>query len=211
MENIIISGIAFFQKISNFIEPVFPKVYQAYFLFLALVLLYVVFIWRFYKFLAKRDLLELNLAQYNSSEHPVETKVFALILFVIEYIIILPIVVFFWFFVMAVLLLILAKAHTISNIILVSAIFIGAVRIMAYYRQDLAKEIAKLIPLNILAIAMMTPGFFSVEDILANIKEIPSLIPYIFVYLGAIIALEFILRMFFIIFHSDEPVKKKRG
>ncbi|MBS3155298.1 hypothetical protein J4404_02255 [Candidatus Woesearchaeota archaeon] len=163
MDNLFVSGINFFQSISNFIEPVFPKVYQAYFLFLALVLLYIIFIWRFYKFLAKRDLLELNLAQYNSSEHPVETKVFALILFVIEYIIILPIVVFFWFFVMAVLLLILAKAHTISNIILVSAIFIGAVRIMAYYRQDLAKEIAKLIPLNILAIAMMTPGFFSVE------------------------------------------------
>ena len=38
--------------------------------FTVLIAIYAIFVWKFYRFLAKRDILGLNLRQYNRSNHP---------------------------------------------------------------------------------------------------------------------------------------------
>ena len=48
------------------------------------------FIWKFYRSTSKMNLIELNLSKYNQSEHPLAGKFFALILYLLEYIIIMP-------------------------------------------------------------------------------------------------------------------------
>jgi len=149
-------------------------------------------------------LLELNLNQYNNSEHPFLKKFFEVLLFIAEYIIILPVVVFFWFFVISIILLLLAKEHSISNILLISATMVGAIRISAYYNEDLSKDLAKLFPLTVLAVAFLTPNFFDLNDTISKISEIPNLFTNIIFYLIAIVILEFVLRIFFLIIPNQD-------
>ena len=57
--------------------------------FTAVLVLYSVFVFYFYRYLAKKNLIELNLEQYNKYSHPGIIKFFAAIFYFIEYIIIL--------------------------------------------------------------------------------------------------------------------------
>jgi len=187
-----------FGGVVSYFQGVIPQQYQVYFtfsIFTIFITLYALFTWNFYRFLAKRDLLELNLSRYNQSEHSFIQKFLEVILYVVEYIIILPIVVFFWFFVMAIILLFLAKDHSIGSIALISACIVGAVRITAYYSEDLSKDLSKMFPFTILAIALVTPGFFDIDGMLGKISQIDTLFFDILIYLIVIIGLEFILRM----------------
>ncbi|MBS3066658.1 hypothetical protein J4205_02440 [Candidatus Pacearchaeota archaeon] len=185
-------------KTVEYFGSVIPPQYMVYFtfaIFTLLITIYALFVWNFYRFLAKRDLLQLNLAQYNRYDHAVVKKLLAAILYVLEYIIILPIVVFFWFFVMTFILLILGREQSFSQIALIAACIVGAVRITSYYSEDLSKDLAKLFPFTILAIALVTPGFVNVPELVVKISEVGNLFSNIVVYLVVIMALEFILRM----------------
>ncbi len=198
----------------RFAEQIIPEEYLLYVtlgVFLIAVVLYSIFVWKFYRFLAKRDILELNLSQYNHSSNALSKKLTAIFFFIIEYIVVLPIVVFFWFFVIAIILLVLAREQPLGVILLISAVIIGAIRITAYYSEDLSKDLAKIFPFTILVIAMTTPGFFSVELLLAKIYQIPSLFAHTFIYLIVIIVIEFLLRMVWLIFPSKSDSEKKKG
>ena len=193
------------------INDYLPEPYRGYLIlgvFIILISLYSIFVWKFHRFLAKRDLLNLNLSQYNTSEHPYFKIFLELSLFIVEYIIILPIIVLFWFFVMAVILLLMAKEHSISNILLISATLVASIRISAYYNEDLSKDLAKLFPLTILVVALLTPDFFDINGTITKIIEIPNLFTNILFYLVAIMLLEFLLRIFFIIMPSDDKEKE---
>lgn len=196
----------------TFVTEAVPDEYKLYInlgLSIIIVTLYAIFVWKFYRFLAKRDLLELNLGQYNKTDNPGFYKFLAMLLFVIEYIIILPIVVFFWFFVMSIIIFVLLGENILvanvsaGYILFVAAVIVGAVRITSYYSENLSQDLAKLFPLTILTIALVSPGFFKKETISA-LGEIGNLLGNVFVYLIVIIILEFILRMLYLISPSKE-------
>lgn len=171
------------------------KIYLTFAIFTIIITLYGMFVWKFYRFLARRDILELNLNQYNRSTQEFVQKTLAVILYILEYIIILPVLVFFWFFVMAMILLLLARDLQIESIALIAACIVGAVRITSYYSEDLSKDLAKLFPFTILSIALVTPGFFDFPSLISKIVEINVLFFNIIVYLLVIMVLEFLLRM----------------
>lgn len=194
-------------KSINFFNSIIPDEYKIYLnlgLLIILLTIYSIFVWKFHKFIGKRDLLELNLSQYNKSEHPFIIKFFAILFFILEYIVILPVIIFFWFIVMALILLILAEEQSIENILLVSTLSVVIIRITSYYEENLSKEIAKLFPFTMLLVALLTPGFLNINDILSKISNIPSLIPNVIFYLLVIIFLEFTLRMFYLITSYNE-------
>ncbi len=205
LNNTIGQGITYF----NSIIPEDYKIYYTFAVFTLVITLYALFIWNFYRLLSKRDILELNLAKYNKYDDAVLKKVLAFLLFVIEYIIILPILVFFWFFVMAFIILLLAKDMSIVQITLVSACIVGAIRITAYYSEDLSKEFAKLFPFTILAVAFITPGFLDINDLVSKISNIGLLFNDVIFYLVVIMALELILRTFEIIMPDKDEDKRK--
>jgi len=164
--------------------------------FTAVIVLYSVFVFYFYKFLAKKNIIELNLNQYNQSINPTLVKFFAALFYVIEYIIILPILTFFWFAVLSILILLLAKGIEIGTILLISAALVAAVRITAHISEDLSKDLAKMLPFTLIAIAITTSGFFNIGDLLSRVKEIPLLLSNIPYYLIFIMATELIMRVF---------------
>jgi len=199
---------------NSFLEMLHPALasFISLFLLVLLVVIYAIFIWRFYKFISKKNIFELNLNQYNRYEHPFFAKLFAGIFYLIEYIIILPFLIFFWFTIFTLFLIVLTVNIKISNILLISATVIAAIRMTSYYKEEVATEIAKFLPLTLLAITILNPTFFSggfIERIFSHLSQIPALGTQIINYLGFIIILEIILRFFEFIFSlfglEEEP------
>jgi len=165
------------------------------FIFAVLISLYAVFTWKFYRLLSKKDIISLNLSQYNRLEHPLLKKLFETLLYLIEYVIIMPALIFFWFGILALIILVLSESLDIGQVIIVSAAMVAAIRILAYYEEDLSKDMAKMFPFTILAIFILSPEFFSLERIANNLTLIPELFVKIIYFLFLIVTIEFILRI----------------
>jgi len=162
--------------------------------FTAIIVIYSIFVFNFYRFLAKKNIIELNLNQYNQYSNPTAVKFFAILFFVVEYIILLPILTFFWFTILSILTLVLAKGLEVKTILLISAALVASVRATAYVNEDLAKDLAKMLPFTLLAIAITTAGFFDISALISRISDIPSIFSHIPYYLLFIVAIELIMR-----------------
>lgn len=165
------------------------------FIFAVLISLYAVFTWKFYRLLSKKDIISLNLSQYNNVGHPLLKKLVAISLYLIEYIIIMPALIFFWFGILALIILLLSQSLEIGQVIIVSAAMVAAIRILAYYEEDLSKDMAKMFPFTILAIFILSPEFFSLERVANNLTLIPELFTKIMYFLVLIVVIEFLLRI----------------
>jgi len=198
------------------LPPFFQSFFNLFFLAL-LIVIYAVFIWKFHRFIARRNIFELNLSKYNTAEHPVLVRIVAVFLYFLEYIILMPILIFFWFVVFTVFLIFLTEELPVNTVLLLSVTVIAAIRMCSYlpnYGENVAKEVAKLLPLTLLAVSLVTRGFFDFERILEQLSQIPSFFSLILNYLLFIIILEIILRFFEFIFsllnlEDEEPRKKK--
>lgn len=194
-----------------------PPFFQTFFNFFFLALLifaYATLIWKLHNLISKKNILNLDLNRYNTAEHPTIAKIVAGALYFLEYIIILPFLIFFWFSILGVSLTIFTDLQ-VGTILVVSTVTVAAIRIASYSNENVAKQIAKLLPLNLLAISLLVPGFFEFERILNNINQIPGFLSQIFYYFGFMIILEVILRFFEFIFsmfglENEEITKKKR-
>lgn len=178
-----------------------PPGFQSFitlFLIVLLMVIYSVFIWKLDRFIGTKNIFGLNLNQYNRSKHPFFIKFVASLFYLLEYIIILPILILFWFAIFSIFLILVMDLE-LKVILFVSAAVIATVRMAAYiprYGESLAREIAKLLPLNLLAIALLTPGFFDIERILGNFSRLDEFFSLIVNYLFFIIILEVLLRFF---------------
>lgn len=180
--------------------------------FTTVIVIYALFVYHFYRFLARKNIIELNLNQYSQYAHPSLIKIFASILYIIEYIILLPILTFFWFSVLAILILILAKGLEVKTILLISAALVASVRITSFVTEDLSKDLAKMLPFTLLAIAITTAGFFDISLFFNRISEIPSLFSHIPYYLVFIISIELLMRIFELIrsaFQGSEAIEEE--
>lgn len=178
--------------------------------FTAVIVFYSIFVFYFYRFLARKDIIQLNLNQYNQYNNKVLVEIFAIIFYVVEYIIILPVLTFFWFAFLAILILVLSKGLDTATVLLISAALVASVRITAYVSEDLSKDLAKMLPFTLLAIAITSLGFFSVHSLLSRFSEIPALLTNIPYYLIFIIAVELIMRVgYFLtsIFYSQDVIE----
>ena len=72
-------------------------------LFVLGVVIYSMFIFKFYRFLGKMDIFELNLKKYNTSKNAGMKKFMSIIFYMLEYIILFPLFVFFWFLIIPIL------------------------------------------------------------------------------------------------------------
>ncbi len=191
--------------------PQWAQHFISFFLLALLILIYAVFIWKFYRWIATKNLLELNLNKYNKSQNPALAKMFAGLFYLLEYIIILPFLIFFWFLIFTLFLLVLTENLPVNSLLIISATIIAAIRMTAYYNEDLSKDLAKLVPFTLLGVSIINPNFFDMGRIISQISELPQFITHIVFYLIFIVALEIILRIFEFIFSifnlNDEEVK----
>lgn len=164
-------------------------------LFVLGMVIYSVFIFRFYRFLARRDVFKLDLSKYNKAKHPLIEKFIGVILYIIEYVFLFPLFTFFWFGILTILLVFLSKEQTVQTILLISMAVVGAVRITAYYNEDLSKDLAKMLPFALLGIFIIDISYFNFSESFVKLYEIPSLLNMLLYYFIFILLLEFVLRI----------------
>ena len=165
-------------------------------LFIVGLAIYAIVVYNLYKFVATRDIFNLNLGQYNRVEHAFLFKFFALLLYILEYVLFFPLFLMVWFVAFAVMFTAQTSDPVSLNIFLISMALIAATRIASYYNQDLAKDIAKLIPFALLAV-FLTDGTakFDWSQSWSFIMQIPSMLDILIYYFTFVFALELILRV----------------
>ncbi len=129
---------------------------------------YSVFVFIFYRALAKRDLITLNLNHYSDNLSGRVRKYARTILFVLQYIVVVPVLITFWTLVLAIILTLLSPDADHSRNALIATSVVGAVRILSYWTEDLSRDVAKMLPFGVL-------GVFLVGDAQVQISEIEEL------------------------------------
>ncbi len=159
------------------------------------VAVYSFLIYHFYRLVAKQDIFEIKMDKYHRAEPGMLTWIINRILSFFKYGIIFPFVVFLWFGGFSVLLFLMAKNLETAQILMISATFVAAIRLVSYYREDLSKDLAKMIPFALLGVALIDPTFFSLELFFQRIDTIILFVPQVITYATFVIFLEWILRI----------------
>jgi len=128
-----------------------------------------------------------------------------------------------WYAGLSVVLLLVASDRSVNEVLLLAGVVIGAIRILAYFKSEIAKDLAKLFPFIALSLFILTPGSFAFGDLTGRINEIPLLLNNIFSFIFVILGIEIILRIFYTMYEfwkseeeavEDEvpvPLKRTKG
>ena len=185
-------------KVYQSILGIFPESWTSFItLILAMILVVIValFIWYFYKSLSQKDLITLNLYKYNRSEHPTISKILAVMLYFIEYILVMPFLILVWFTALAFIILVIADQQSVQGVLFLSAVLIGAIRILAYVHKEIAQDLAKLFPFITLSIFLLSPGAFNLEGVFLRAAGLGILFDQVFAFFFVIFVVEIILRL----------------
>jgi len=121
------------------------------------------------------------------------------LLYILKYFVIFPIFVGFWFTILTAFLFVMAKNVTIRQVALISMALVSTIRITSYLKEDLSRDLAKLVPLALLAIFLIDPNFFSWSLLMERLNTVPSLGWEIFKFLTFSILLEWVLRILYFV------------
>lgn len=145
----------------------------------------------YYKQLARRDLFEIPKLNRNTKfANVLDRSVYFL-----KYLFIFPIYSFLWFLIFSSLLFFLSKSRAIEDILFLGIIVVAATRMGAYVSEKLAEDMAKLLPLTLIAIFLIDPKAITLETIFAEIPTLLKQIPNVAKYLFFITGIEWILRI----------------
>ena len=160
------------------------------------VVIYSIFIFKFYRFLAKRDFLKLELHKHARNFGGALKNFLHILLYILDNIILIPILVFIWFAVLALLLLLLSKTHTPQTVLVTAVALVAAVRITSYYSEDLSRDVAKIVPFTLLGVFLIDyiTGF-SFQSSLAVAGKILALWQTMLYYLIFVVLVEIVMRV----------------
>jgi hypothetical protein len=194
--------------------PVVGETYLQLSLFTLGLALYAIFVWKFYRTLSKENLFKLNLEKYNLPyvKHRELGKIESSIAYALKYGIVFPLYIFFWFFALSLFLFVLSDGIPAADVLMLSIAVVSATRITSYYKEELAVDLAKLIPFSLLAVALAKPSFLSIELVLLKISEAPLLWSQVTEMLIFSVVLEWTLRSLCLLVHwvRREPADKRR-
>ncbi len=156
---------------------------------------YAIFIFRFYRFLAARDMFALNLSRYEKSRRRSVRRVLGVVMYVARYLIVFPLFAFFWFAVLTLILAFLAKDRSFADTLLIALATVSAIRVTAYYNEDLSRDLAKILPFAVLAIFLIDASFFEISESLSLLERANDHRETILYYLLFLVLLEFALRI----------------
>ena len=171
-------------------------------LFVFAMSLYAIFVFKFYRFLSRRDILQLNLERHNNARHRLIRKSISFVFYCLKFLFVFPIIAFFWFLVLTVLLTIMAKGQGLDGILLVSMAVVGSIRVSSYYNEALSTDLAKILPFALLGILLIDSSIVSFSGAVENLMAALARWETMAYYLVAIVVLEFALRMVSTIFFN---------
>jgi len=158
---------------------------------------YSIIIWHFYRFIAKRDCFKLSKGKYPK------------LIGFLKYFFLFPFVAFVFFLGFSLLLLFLTRGLEVVQVLSTSFAIVMAIRITAYYSEDLSKDVAKMLPFALLGVFLVDPSYFNFDVTMSNINSLPQEANTIAMFLFFIIIIEWILRVALTIRYAIIPKKEK--
>ena len=155
---------------------------------------YGIVVFKFYRFVASKDMFELDLSRYEGLRFRWARDMFHATLYVVKYLILFPVFAFCWFAALTLILTFLSKGQSLSETLLIAVATVSAIRVTAYYNEDLSKDLAKILPFAVMGVFLIDASFFSISESLNTLNEAGSYSENILYYLVFLIALEFVLR-----------------
>ena len=153
------------------------------------------FVFMFYRILAKKDLLTLDLSKYADDFGGKVKKYLRSVLFVIQYIVVVPVLIAFWTLVLAVILTLLSDSSDHARNALIATSVVGAVRILAYWTEDLSRDVAKMLPFAVLGVYLVSSTSVQWSAFRELLESLPELAKSFFSSLVLLAILETILRL----------------
>ena len=164
------------------------------------IVVYLVFIFEFYRFVARRDVFELRLRRYARGRlgrgiTAVENAL-RVVLYLLEHVVVYPILITAWYLVFVVLLAFLARRLGIETLLLVAMAVVAAVRVTAYYSEDLSRDLAKMLPLALLGVVILEgASSVVVDESLGLVASIGVHWRQVLAYVLLLVPLELVLRV----------------
>src|SRR3989338_3978069 len=159
----------------------------------------------YYKQLARRDLFEIpKLNMQTKFVNFLDRAIYFL-----KYLLIFPVYSFIWFLIFSFLLFVLSKSRSIEEILFLGIIVVAATRMGAYISEKLAEDMAKLLPLTLIAIFLMDPKAVTLDTFISSFNSILLQLPKVAKYLLFIIVVEWLLRVFHWTFTSMAKPKQQ--
>ena len=145
----------------------------------------------YYKQLARKDLFEIPELNLGTKFKKIMDRVN----YFLKYLFVFPVYSFIWFLIFSFLLFVLSKSRPVEDVLFLGIIVVAATRIGAYVSEKLAEDMAKLLPLTLIAIFLMDPKTVTMETITSSFNIILLQFPRVAKYLLFIIVLEWLLRV----------------
>jgi hypothetical protein len=161
-------------------------------IFVLEMVIYSIFIFKFYRFIARRDIIKVNLSRHKNAG----LRFIRWIIYLIQNILVFPLIIFLGFTILVLFLGFLGKNQTPESIMLVSIALISAIRLSAYYSEDLSRDLAKMLPFALLGVYIVDQSYFEFSVSLDHLKAIPEYWRLLIYYFAFILVLEMVLRVF---------------
>ncbi len=231
-------GIAFAQNPTNFFDDFFERDFSLSFdtpenyiaqvtenlaagstiydlgLYIAGMVGYAIFVWHFYRYIARREIIPIDYDKYNKEGKISAARIGA---YIGAHIFLFPLVIYIWFFVYSMFMFVLAKDMPMGVVLLIAISVIGATRVTSYYKEDLAKDVGKLLPFALMGVFLTssafytdTTNFFSLDDFEEKLKEFPLFLSRIIEFVIIIAIIETLLRVLFLIKRKIKPAAEEK-
>jgi len=169
----------------NFMNPLL--------LFVLAMIGYSIFIFHFYKFIGRREIFTLDMEAEGNWRH--SKKGYKMFIYFLKHLVFYPIVVLFSFFVLTVLFAFLSKSQTIDTIILIAMALVAAIRIVSYYSEEMSTNLAKMIPFALLGVFLVDISYFSIENSINSLMQLPNYWKPIVYYAVFVVFAEIFMRI----------------
>ena len=125
------------------------------------IVLYSTFVFKFYRFLAKKDLIDADFSQYSQGFTGFLKRLIDGLLLIVQNILFAPFLISFWVLILAVILTLLSGGDDLYWNVLVATSVVGSVRVISYFSEDLARDVAKMLPFAVLGVFLVDSGSFN--------------------------------------------------
>ena len=125
------------------------------------IVLYSTFVFKFYRFLAKKDLIDADFSQYSQGFTGFMKRLIDGLLLIVQNILFAPFLISFWVLILAVILTLLSGGDDLYWNVLVATSVVGSVRVISYFSEDLARDVAKMLPFAVLGVFLVDSGSFN--------------------------------------------------
>lgn len=176
----------------------------------ALVLaMYTMIVFYFCRFIARRDLFRFqHVALNNLVAHNTTLRVLLFSsIWIFRYCLVFPLLAYGWFFMLTVMLAILYNSKEPAHLIIISMSVITSVRITAYFEEDLARDIARILPFALLGLFVANLADIDIEATSQLLRESGNEWERLLYYWIYVILQEIVLRLLVPVFRAVRDLK----